>query len=141
MGEIEQLPGVSKGSQLFNWLREAIHKVEYDEMIKGILNVIMQCGSVLALDKSMPQLQVNGLTICSQKIYKKCRGRLQAVLKDKASRHLWHGSRQRPQPHLTVAKVGRMSSDRRRLAGDACPSAIYLCLVLWHRLRFLHANQ
>lgn len=82
--DIESLPGVKGNTQLNDWLKEAIGKVKSDEAISGILTVMMQCGSVLALDTPLPHLGVTkGLTSCTQEVWTQCRARLQEKLADK----------------------------------------------------------
>lgn len=83
--ELTDLPGVQKGSQLHEWLQEAIKKVKAEEAISGILSVLLQCGSTLALDKAMPALGVQSLTTCTPKAWRKCRGALAERLKAKGS--------------------------------------------------------
>lgn len=81
--ELIQLPGVDKGSQFHSWLKEAIFKVSDDELLPGIMAVLLQCGSTLALDKAMPELKVAGLTACTPSVWKRCRSRLKARLQAK----------------------------------------------------------
>jgi len=82
---IEELPGVSGNTGLLGWLKQAIEKVALDEAITGILDVMLHCGSTLALDEKMPQLKVRALSACTPKVWKKCRKQLQAKLKAKGS--------------------------------------------------------
>merc|ERR1712217_1013688 len=83
--DLHKLPGVEKGSQLHDWLKDAIGKVKNEEALPGILSVLLQCGSTLALDSVMPQLGVNGLTACTPAAWQHCRARLQAKLKEKGT--------------------------------------------------------
>lgn len=79
--DLHQLPGVTKGSQLHEWLKEAISKVKSEEAVSGILSVMLQCGSTLALDKAMPNLGVQSLSTCTPAAWKQCRSALEARLK------------------------------------------------------------
>lgn len=83
--DLEKLPDLKKGTQLYDWLKNAIYKVKEEEQIQGILSVLLQCGSTLALDKSMPQLGVRGLSSCTPKAWQDCRSRLVSMLEDKES--------------------------------------------------------
>lgn len=83
--DLLKLPGMTKGSQLHTWLTEAIGKVKIDEVIPGILSNMLQCGSVLTLDKAMPKLDVGSLEACSPAIWKQCRKQLVAKLKKKGA--------------------------------------------------------
>lgn len=83
--DMHKLPGVEKGGQLHDWLKDAIGKVKSDEAIPGILSVLLQCGSTLALRGAMPELGVEGLTACTPAAWRQCRGRLQAKLKEKGT--------------------------------------------------------
>eukprot|EP00429_Kryptoperidinium_foliaceum_P052093 CAMPEP_0176091406 /NCGR_PEP_ID=MMETSP0120_2-20121206/45783_1 /TAXON_ID=160619 /ORGANISM="Kryptoperidinium foliaceum, Strain CCMP 1326" /LENGTH=557 /DNA_ID=CAMNT_0017425299 /DNA_START=23 /DNA_END=1696 /DNA_ORIENTATION=+ len=83
--DLHLLPGVEKGSDLYNWLKDAIAKVKLDELLPGILSVLLQCGSTLVLDKEMPQLKVEGLTVCTKAVWKQCRSQLKTKLKEKGS--------------------------------------------------------
>jgi len=79
--ELHQLPGVEKGSRLYDWLKEAVRKVAHEEALSGILSVLLQCGSTLALDKLMPELGVRSLSTCRPSTWRQCRGALEARLK------------------------------------------------------------
>lgn len=81
--DLHTLPGMEKGSQQHTWLSGAIKKVSVDEQVPGILNVLLQCGSVLALGKDMPHLNVASSTVCTPKAWKACRNTLEAKLKEK----------------------------------------------------------
>jgi len=83
--DLHKLPGMEKDSQLHKWLKDAIAKVKWEELIPGILSVLLQCGSTLALEKTMPELGVQGLTACTPTAWKTCRARLKASLKEKGS--------------------------------------------------------
>jgi len=83
--DLHKLQGVDKGSQLHEWLKEAIAKVKSDEAIGGILQVMLQCGSTLALDKTMPNLGVQSLSSCTPAVWKQCRKALQDRLKTKGT--------------------------------------------------------
>jgi len=81
--DLHKLPRVEKGSQLHSWLGEAIGKVKHEEAVGGILSVMLQCGSTLALDKAMPQLNVHSLSTCTPAAWRQCRKQLDAKLKEK----------------------------------------------------------
>jgi len=81
--DLHKLPGVEKGGQLDRWLKDAVGKVRPDEAVPGILSVLLQCGSTLALDKAMPNLGVQSLGTCTPSAWKQCRRALEARLKAK----------------------------------------------------------
>lgn len=81
--EIHNLPGVEKGSGLHTWLKDAIQKITTEEALTGILSVLLQCGSTLALDKSMPNLGVHSLSTCTPAAWKQCRKSLEGRIKEK----------------------------------------------------------
>lgn len=83
---LANLPGVTKGSQTHTWLQNAIGQMKTEEAISGILSVLLQCGSVLALDKTMPKLGVNDLTVCTPTVWRDCRKRLGEMIEDKGSK-------------------------------------------------------
>merc|ERR1712007_180700 len=83
--DMHTLPGVDKGGQLDEWLKQAIAKVKVDEAIKGILATLFQCGSTLALDEKMPQLGVRSMSTCTPQVWKQCRKMLESKLKEKSS--------------------------------------------------------
>jgi len=83
--DMHNLPGVDKGSQFHNWLKEAISKVKNEELISSILQILFQCGSMLALDTQMPELSVKTLSTCTPAVWKKCRKTLVSKLKAKKS--------------------------------------------------------
>lgn len=80
--ELHEMPGMEKNSQLHNWLKGAIAKVSMDEALPGILNVLFQCGSVLALKKSMPELAKTKHS-CTKDVWTRCRNRLKEKLAEK----------------------------------------------------------
>jgi len=80
--DLDSLPGIKSGSQLHNWLKSAIPKVQPEEATSGILNVLFQCGSVLVLQKDMPSLS-GGKTACSEAVWTQCRKQLKAKLKER----------------------------------------------------------
>lgn len=82
---IGELPGISGNDGLKNWLKQAIDQVKMEEAISGILEVMLHCGSVLALDSKMPHLNVKEMSACTPTVWKKCRSKLQAKLKEKKS--------------------------------------------------------
>jgi len=82
---IDELPNVKGNAGLQNWLKKAIEQVSDDEAIPGILDVMLHCGSTLALDKRMPKLNVQALGACTPAVWKKCRSQLQKKLKKKKS--------------------------------------------------------
>lgn len=81
--DMYKLPGVEAGSEFANWLSNAISQVKHEEKINGILNVLFQCGSVLALDPSFPDFKVSSLTMCHPDVWKQCRSQLEVTLKKK----------------------------------------------------------
>mmetsp|Transcript_162500 Transcript_162500/g.520888 ORF Transcript_162500/g.520888 Transcript_162500/m.520888 type:complete len:555 (+) Transcript_162500:48-1712(+) len=83
---LEKLPGIEKGSRTYDWLKSAIGSVKQEEAISGILQVLLQCGSVLALDMSMPNLGLKDLTVCTPAVWRDCRAQLDAKLKAKGSK-------------------------------------------------------
>jgi len=76
--DLHKLPGVEKGSQFHNWLTSAVKQVHYDELVNGILTVILQCGSVLALQDTMPHMKVTSLSTCTPTVWQECRKKLKA---------------------------------------------------------------
>jgi len=81
--EMHTLPGVDKGSQFHSWLKDAISKVKNEEVISSILQLLLQCGSTLALDAQMPDLSVKTLSSCTPAVWKKCRKTLASKIKAK----------------------------------------------------------
>jgi hypothetical protein len=81
--DLSELSGVDKGSDFEKWLSNALGQVKPDEILSGIMSVLFTCGSVLALDKSMPQFKVDSLSSCTPKVWTKCRKKLQAKLSEK----------------------------------------------------------
>jgi len=87
--EMHTLPGVEKGSQFYNWLKDAISKVKNEELISSILQLMLQCGSTLALDAEMPELGVKTMSSCTPAVWKKCRKTLVSKLKTKGVTLAW----------------------------------------------------
>jgi hypothetical protein len=81
--DLGQLPGAQRGTKLGDWLFEAISKVKVEEALGGILANLVTCGSLLALDKSMPELNAKTISMCTPKVWKQCRKQLQAMVKAK----------------------------------------------------------
>jgi hypothetical protein len=84
--DLYKLPGIEAGSEFANWLSNAISQVKHEEKVNGILNVLFQCGSVLALDPSFPDFKVSSLTMCHPDVWKQCRSQLEVTLKKKGVR-------------------------------------------------------
>ncbi|CAK0907635.1 unnamed protein product, partial [Prorocentrum cordatum] len=84
-GDMGKLPGMEKSSQMHAWLKNALAQVKVDAAIKGILSVMLTCGSMLALDSVMPELEVQKLSTCTPEVWKQCRKQLKAKLKEKGS--------------------------------------------------------
>ncbi|CAJ1334745.1 unnamed protein product [Effrenium voratum] len=82
---VDQLPGVKQNPQLHNWLRQAVEKVQLEEAITGILEVMLHCGATLALAPKMPSLNVKELSACTPAVWSKCRRQLKAKLAEKKS--------------------------------------------------------
>lgn len=82
---VEELPGIKENAGLRNWLQQAIQKVQLDEAITGILEVMLHCGSTLALSSKMPSLNVKELSACTPAVWTKCRKQLKAKLEEKKS--------------------------------------------------------
>jgi len=82
--ETHKLPNVQKDSKLDKWLKNAIDQVSEQEQLPGIFEVLLTCGSALALTNVMPQLgDVSTETVCSPAVWRKCRKRLETKLRDK----------------------------------------------------------
>lgn len=82
---VDELPGVKENAQLRGWLSKAIDQVQLDEAITGILDVMLHCGSTLALSGKMPSLNVKELSACTPAVWSKCRKKLKAKLEEKKS--------------------------------------------------------
>eukprot|EP00435_Cladocopium_sp_Y103_P027248 s1216_g6.t1 len=80
---VEELPGIKENAGLRNWLQQAIQKVQLDEAITGILEVMLHCGSTLALSSKMPSLNVKELSACTPAVWTKCRKQLKSKLEEK----------------------------------------------------------
>jgi len=80
--DIDKLPGVDKGGQLYNWLKGAISKVSYEEAIPGIINTLLTCGSVLALTKEFADFDVASMSTCTPKVWKQCRKKLESSFEE-----------------------------------------------------------
>jgi len=78
---VSKLPKMEKQRQ--DWLKSALGQVKIEEEIQGIVSVLLQCGSTLALDKTYPTFKVRETTVCTPEVWKQCRKRLQAKLKEK----------------------------------------------------------
>merc|ERR1712232_353173 len=74
---------MEEGSQLHSWLKGAIEKVKDEELIPGILSVMLQCGSVLSIAKEMPHLKVESASVCTPEVWKQCRKKLADKMKSK----------------------------------------------------------
>merc|ERR1712217_359093 len=83
--DMHTLPGVDKGGQLDEWLKQAIAKVKTEEAITGILATLFQCGSTLALDEKFPELGVRSMSTCTNDVWKQCRKMLEKKIKEKGS--------------------------------------------------------
>jgi hypothetical protein len=81
--DIDKLPGVSQDPGFAQWLTNALSQVKLEESITSILQVLFTCGSVLALEKSMPQFKVSSLTQCTPAVWKQCRKKLEAKALEK----------------------------------------------------------
>merc|ERR1711971_181549 len=78
-----KLPGVDKGSEFANWLSNALSQVKLDEVIDNILRVLITCGSVSALQKTMPEFKMSSLTTCTPAVWKQCRKQLEVKVIEK----------------------------------------------------------
>eukprot|EP00929_Paragymnodinium_shiwhaense_P118909 TRINITY_DN907_c4_g1_i1.p1 TRINITY_DN907_c4_g1~~TRINITY_DN907_c4_g1_i1.p1 ORF type:complete len:556 (-),score=177.70 TRINITY_DN907_c4_g1_i1:156-1823(-) len=74
--EFDQLPGLDQDTQTREYLKAAIAKVNPDEAVLGILNVLFQCGSQLALHETLPKLAGVSGSPCTKDVWKKCRAEL-----------------------------------------------------------------
>merc|ERR1712007_315600 len=83
--ELDGLPGVKAQPKMAAWLQNALKQVKMDEAIPAIITVMMQCGSIMALDKPLPHLKANKLSVCTPAVWKKCRSRLAELLNEKGS--------------------------------------------------------
>jgi len=81
--ELGKLPGMEEGNQHHTWLKNAIGRVKLDEVIPGILSNLLQCGSVLALEKTMPKLKATSVSTCTPAVWKRCRKQLVDKTKEK----------------------------------------------------------
>jgi len=81
--DLSKLPGVQKGTEFGDWLSNALSQVKIDELISNIVQVLFTCGSVLALEKQMPDFKVASLSACTPAVWKQCRGRLESKLQEK----------------------------------------------------------
>jgi len=81
--DLTKLPGVDKGSEFASWLSNALSQVKLDEVIENILRVLMTCGSVSALQKTMPEFKMSSLTTCTPAAWKQCRKQLEAKVFEK----------------------------------------------------------
>jgi len=81
--DVTDLPGVDKGSEMANWLANALSQVKDGELISAILQTLFTCGSVLALGKPMPEFKVPTLTTCTPAVWRQCRKQLQTKLAKK----------------------------------------------------------
>lgn len=77
--DIQTLPGMSKGSQVTSWLEGAMQKTSASDRVTGIISTILQCGSVLVMQKDMPSM-VSKESVCTEKVWKQCRKKLKAEL-------------------------------------------------------------
>jgi hypothetical protein len=77
--DMHLLPNISE--QTLQMLQQNIHKVQ--NPIPGILNLLLECGSTLALDRAFPELGVQNLTVCTPTIWKQCREQLRKKAAEK----------------------------------------------------------
>lgn len=54
-----------------------------DELISGIMQTLVTCGSVLALQKSFPDFKVDSLSTCTPAVWKQCRKQLEVKIAEK----------------------------------------------------------
>merc|ERR1712032_13571 len=69
--ELKELVG--EDQRLEQFLKSSLAQTSTDANLRGMFSILLSCGSMLSMRKAKPQLQVETVSQCSMKVWKKCR--------------------------------------------------------------------
>lgn len=73
--DLDTMPGIVQelGQKQVDWLKNGLQQISTDDLIKGILDVLLTCGSVIWVSKEAPALDISKDSLCTPKVWGICR--------------------------------------------------------------------